>query len=95
MKVVSKSEFMKTAGKPIFADRDFSLYDGAAYDCVCGRQHIFSQFSAQYFASSGASAKFVVQCPDNGNAATLLQTKNKFVIMFDRFVSLAGCLVDE
>ena len=34
----------------------------------------------------------MVQCPDNENAATLIKTKNKFLILFDRFVSLAGCM---
>jgi hypothetical protein len=32
----------------------------------------------------------MVQCPDNQNAATLIKTKNKFLILFDRFISLAG-----
>lgn len=90
MKVLSKQEFMKAAGTPVTHDRDFSLYDGAPYKCVCGATHAFSQFSGHHFASSGASAKFMIQCPDNKNATTLIVTKNKFIVFFDRFISLAG-----
>jgi hypothetical protein len=95
LKILSKNEFVKAAGMPVTHNRDFSLYDGAPYDCVCGNAHTFNQFSGQHFASSGVSAKFVVQCPDNPNAATLIKTKNKFLIFFARFVSLAGCVVEK
>lgn len=90
MKKLSKEEFKKAAGIPIMKIRDFSLYDGAPYECVCGSTHSFNQFSSEAFVSTGASAKFMVQCPANQNAVTLIKTKNKFLIMFDRFVSLAG-----
>ena len=80
---------------PVTHNRDFSLYDGSPYECVCGATHNFNQFSAKHFVSSGANAKFVVPCPDNPNAATLIKTKNKFFIKFDRFVSLAGCVVGD
>lgn len=56
--------------------------------------HSFSEFSGQAFVSTGASAKFMVPCPDNENAATIIKTKNKFLVIFDRFVSLAG-FIDE
>jgi len=92
MKILNKEEFKKAAGTPLFQNRDFSLYDGAPYECVCGATHRFSQFSGQHFASTGGGAIFIVQCPDNENAATLIKTKNKFLILFDRFVSLAGCM---
>ena len=90
MKLLNREEFKNAAGTALFHNRDFSLYDGAPYDCVCGEKHHFSQFSGQHLASTGGSAKFIVQCPDNQNAATLIKTKNKFLILFDRFISLAG-----
>lgn len=92
MKLLNREEFKKVAGTPLFQNRDFSLYDGAPYDCVCGEKHHFSQFSGQNFASTGGSAKFMVQCPDNQKAATLIKTKNKYIIFFDCFVSIAGCM---
>lgn len=92
MKLLNREEFKKAAGTPLFHNRDFSLYDGAPYECACGATHSFSQFTGQHFASTGGSAKFMVQCPNNQNAATLIKTKNKFLILFDRFVSLAGCI---
>ena len=95
MKLLNREEFKKAAGTPLFHNRDFSLYDGAPYECVCGATHYFSQFSGQHFASTGGRAKFMVGCPVNQNAATLIETKNKFLILFDRFVSLAGCVERE
>ncbi|WP_143752716.1 hypothetical protein [Massilia psychrophila] len=95
MKILTKQEFMKAAGNPITHNRDFSLYDGAPYECVCGATHTFSQFSGQHFGSSGASAKFIVQCLNNQNSATLIVTKNKFIILFDKFISLAGCVSNK
>ena len=92
MKVLTELEFAVAAGIPNTRERDFSLYDDAPYECVCGRTHAFSQFSGQAFASTGASAKFMVQCPVNPNAATLIKTTNKFLVVFDRFISLAGCV---
>ena len=92
MQLLNREEFKKAAGTPLFHNRDFSLYDDTPYDCVCGKKHHFSQFSSQHFASTGGSAKFMVQCPDNENAATLIKTKNKFLILFDRFITLAGCI---
>ena len=79
MQLLNREEFKKAAGTPLFHNRDFSLYDGAPYACVCGEKHYFSQFSSQHFASTGGSAKFMAQCPDNQNAATLIKTKNKFL----------------
>ena len=92
MKLLNTEEFKKAAGAPFFHNRDFSLYDGAPYDCVCGEKHHFSQFSGQHFSSTGGSAKFMVQCPDNQNAATLIKTKYIFLILFDRLIPLAGCI---
>jgi hypothetical protein len=95
MKMLSQEEFKKAAGTPLFHNRDFSLYDGAPFDCSCGSRHSFNQYgNTQHCASSGAKAKFIVECPQNGNVVTLIETKNKFLIMFDRFVSLAGHVGD-
>lgn len=91
MKMLSREAFKVEAGTPLDHDRDFSLYDNAPYECACGGVHNFSQYQgAQHFGSNGASAKFMVQCPNNENIATLIKTKNKFFFIFDRFVSLAG-----
>lgn len=90
MKILDRKKFIQEAGVPITNIRDFSLYDRAPYECVCGSSHLFSQFSNQAFVSTGGSAKFMVPCPDNKNAATLIKTTNKFFIFFDKFISLAG-----
>lgn len=91
MKMLSREQFKKEAGTPLSQNRDFSLYDGASFDCACGSVHSFNQYgNTQHFSSTGGGAKFMVECPDNSNFATLIKTKNKLLIMFDRFVSLAG-----
>ncbi len=91
MQLLTKNELIRTAGNPITHNRDFSLYDGAPYNCACGSVHYFDQYSSQHFASSGASAKFLAPCPDEEGTATLIKTKNKFLMFFDKFVSIAGC----
>ena len=93
MKILGKFDFWAEAGIPLHQARDFSLYDGAPYACACGSTHSFQQFANhQLYGSNGATAKFVVQCPNNDSVVTLIRTKNKFVILFDRFESLAGCV---
>lgn len=89
--MLNRVEFKAEAGTPLFDNRDFSLYDGAPYECACGAIHNFYQYSCpQHFGSNGGNAKFMVQCPDDKNVATLIKSKNKFLFIFDRFVSLAG-----
>jgi len=91
MKMLNRQDFYAEAGTPVHRNRDFSLYDRAPYQCACGSTHKFQQFAYEdNYASSGTSAKFVVQCPNDENLLTLIKTKNKFMIAFDRFVSLAG-----
>ena len=96
MKMYNREEFKTVAGTPLFHNRDFSLYDGAPYECACGSIHEFYQYrGAQHFGSNGGNAKFMVQCPENKSAATIIKTKNKFLLIFDRFVSLAGHIGDS
>lgn len=90
MKKLTREEFKRAAGTPIMKIRDFSLYNGSPFECVCGSIHSFNEFAGQAFVSTGVNAKFMVPCPNNENAATLIETKHKFLIKFDRFISLAG-----
>lgn len=91
MKILNSEEFMAEAGIPLYHNRDFSLYDGAPYECACGSIHEFYQHrGTQHFGTDGGNAKFMVQCPNNENVSTIIKTKNKLLIMFDRFVTLAG-----
>ena len=90
MKMLDRQSLIKELGMPLTKRRDFSLYDGSPYECVCGQWHSFSQFSSQAFGSTGASAKFLVECPNNKNAGTIIKTKNKYIILFDKFISIAG-----
>lgn len=92
MKILNKFELLALAGLPLHQSRDFSLYDGAPYECACGTSHTFYQFGKhQLYGATGANARFLMQCPKNDTVVTLIQTKNKFLIFFDRFISLAGC----
>ena len=89
--MLNKKDFYAEAGSPVFRNRDFSLYDKAPYQCSCGSTHDFRQHSYEdNYSSSGSSTKFVVKCPKDENVLTLIKTKNKFVVAFDRFVSVAG-----
>ena len=90
MKLLSYADFIIEAGVPVANNRDFSLYEGALYTCACGSTHLFSQYSSQLYGSTGAKAKFMAQCPVNENALTLIITQTKLLILFDRFISLAG-----
>jgi hypothetical protein len=92
MKLLSKFDFLAVAGLPLHQVRDFSLYDGAPYACACGTTHTFYQHGKyQLYGAHGTNARFMMQCPNDDSVVTLIQTKNKFLILFDRFVSLAGC----
>lgn len=90
MKMLDRESFIKELGTPLTRIRDFSLYHGAPYECVCGQSHAFSQWASKAFMSTGASAKFLVKCPNNNDASTIIKTTNKYIILFDKFVSIAG-----
>ena len=93
MKLLTEREFAIEAGNAITHNRDFSLYEGEPYQCVCGQVHAFSQ-SSKLLVTNGGNAKFLTRCPRNPNAATIIKTKNKFVMFFDQFISLGGFISD-
>lgn len=92
MKMLDRESFSQELGTALTRRRDFSLYHNAPYECACGQWHAFSQFASKAYMSTGASAKFLVECPSNKKLRTIIKTKNKYIIMFDKFVSIAGNL---
>jgi hypothetical protein len=92
MKNLSVEEFLVEAGIRVPNHRDMSAYDGKPFQCACGREHEFQSYmDYRNFVTSGANAKMIVTCPTNREFTTLVKTKYKFFVIFDRFVSLAGC----
>jgi len=92
MKILSMTDFLIEAGQPMFA-RNMSDYTGKLFRCACGKTHIFQPYmDFQNFAARGVNAKMIVTCPDNSNISTLIQTKYKYLVIFERFDSLAGCV---
>ena len=90
MKHLGTLEFLSEAGVQV-PERDMSAYDGKSFDCSCGEQHEFASYmDYRNFATSGANAKMMVTCPIDPQYSTLIKTKYKFFVVFDRFVSLAG-----
>jgi hypothetical protein len=62
------------------------------FQCACGKEHLFNAYmDYRNFAATGANAKIMITCPENSSYATLIHTKYKFLFVFDKFVSLAGC----
>ena len=93
MKFLGKEEFLIEAGLQVPNGRDMSAYDGKSFQCACGSTHEFQSYmDYRNFGTTGANAKMMVTCPRNPEIATLIQTKNKFLVVFDRFESLAGCI---
>jgi len=92
MRIVSMTSLLIEAGQPMFA-RNMSDYVGKLFHCSCGDTHIFQSYmDFQNFAASGVNAKMIVTCPDDSNISTLIQTKYKYLVVFDRLDSLAGCV---
>lgn len=90
MKMLSNVDFLIEAGQRV-PNRDMSPYDGKPFQCACGRDHLFkAHMDYRNFGSYGANAKMMVTCPQNSSFATLIETKYKFIVIFDRFISLAG-----
>lgn len=91
MKYLDLDNFILTAGLPMH-QRDMSAYNGKPFDCACGARHEFHSSLMDYrnYASSGVNAKMVVVCPHNPTYSTLIETRYKFMVLFDRFESLAG-----
>ena len=95
MKNLNVEAFLLEVGARMPFSRDMSAYDGKLFQCACGSEHEFQSYmDYRNFASSGANAKMIVTCPKNTAFSTLIITKYKFFVVFDRFVSLAGCKMD-
>lgn len=93
MKMLSKADFMEEAGLPMPTGRDMSFYNGRSFDCACGQTHEFSSFrNFTNFITNGGNAKMIVVCPRNPDINTLIKTKYRFFVIFDRFISIAGSL---
>ena len=93
MKMLNMGDFLLEAGIPMpIGSRDMSAYNGNPFDCACGKKHIFdsSLLFFRNYATNGANAKMMVTCPNNSRVSTLIKTKYKFLVVFDKFESLAG-----
>lgn len=89
--MLGMSDFLIKSGRRMPA-RDMSPYNGRPFQCACGREHLFNVYmDHRNFAATGANAKIMITCPENPSCATLIHTKYKFLFVFDKFVSLAGC----
>jgi hypothetical protein len=91
MKMVHSFELIAEAGM-MMPIRDMSAYDGKEFDCACGRKHSFNSTLMSYrnFGTTGANARMIVSCPLDSSYNTLIQTKYKFLVVFDKFISIAG-----
>lgn len=93
MIMLDMSEFLALAGMPM-PTRDMSAYNGRDFECACGQRHAFYAYmDYRNFPSTGAKAKMMVSCPNDPAYATLIETKLKFMVKFEKFISLAGCKV--
>lgn len=91
MEMLQMTDFLIKSGRRVPA-RDMSPYDGKPFQCACGKEHLFQSYmDHRNFGTTGANAKIMVTCPENSSYATLIHTKYKFLVIFDKFVSLAGC----
>ncbi len=93
MKVLNMSDFLMEAGMQVLnGPRDMSAYNGKPFQCACGKTHDFqSWMDFRNFVTNGLNAKMMVTCPDSQNIATIIKTKYKLLVVFDRFESIAGC----
>ncbi|BDX03094.1 MAG: hypothetical protein ACPGRG_12735 [Marinomonas sp.] len=92
MKILNLEAFLIQAGTEVPYKRDMSAYDGKPFQCACGNEHEFQSYmDYRNFGASGANAKMIVACPMNPSLSTLIETKYKFLVIFDKFISLAGC----
>lgn len=91
MKYVEKKYLLAEAGV-LMNRRDMSIYDGKSFECACGQNHEFyDHLNLGNFASTGLNAKMIVKCSLGTDAATIIQTKYKYLFIFDCFISLTGC----
>lgn len=91
MRMLTTMELLEEAGIKT-ETRDMSAYDGKNFECSCGEVHAFDSNTMFYwnYATTGINARMLVTCPIQPKFATLIQTKYKFVVVFDKFVSIAG-----
>jgi hypothetical protein len=91
MKLVDLEDLMLMAGHQLPA-RDMSAYDGKPFQCACNKTHAFQSAYMDFrnYGATGVNAKMLVACPDDPRFSTLIQTRYKFMVIFDRFESIAG-----
>lgn len=67
------------------------IYNSHQYSCVCGLKHQFNnKLVVANYGSTGANVKMIVMCPEE-LGGTLIESKMKWIVKFDKFISLAGC----
>ena len=66
------------------------IYNAHQYSCVCGSTHQFNnKLVVANYGSSGANVKMIVMCPEE-LGGTLIESKMKWMVKFDKFISFAG-----
>ena len=92
MKNLNTEEFLFEAGAQMTFHRDMSYYNEKSFQCACGSEHDFYDYmNYSNFGTSGINAKMIVTCPKDPKFSTLIKTKYKLLVVFDKFISLAGC----
>lgn len=90
MDILNLKSFLVLAGNQM-PKRDMSAYNEKPFECACGKVHNFNSImDYRNFVTNGANARMIVTCPYDESIATLIQTKYKFIVVFDKFISLAG-----
>jgi hypothetical protein len=91
LKILNIHDFTVEAGMQTNA-RDMSIYDNKPFQCACSKQHFFqSSMDFINLPTTGVNAKMMITCPDNPDISTIVKTKYKFLVVFDRLESIAGC----
>jgi len=95
MNIVCLDELFNIAGVRMNS-RNMSAYNGNIFDCVCGHSHTFNScLNVANFGTTGNNARMIVICPIKTECFTLIQTRYKFLVVFDKFISLAGYVPEE
>lgn len=67
-KIVTRAEFITLCGTISAPDRDTSIFNGNAFECVCGKTHTYqvgvTEVTHQVIGGKGG---FIVLCKNNNN----------------------------
>jgi hypothetical protein len=94
------NDFKSVVARLVATECDWGVYNGKDFQCACGEthksddlgfMHLMRSMKIPTFGRDDAKVQMVISCPHDSDILTIIRAKYKYLVVFDRFESFAGC----